>query len=68
MESTGLKSLHRYLTVMYTTSCPSFAALFPGQNPALSVSLVGSLSNAGSCPKCLRSWWLVGCILKSLSM
>lgn len=35
------------------------AALFTGQNLALSVSFVGSLLNSGSCPKCVRSWWLV---------
>lgn len=69
MDSKGLNNLEQYFTIIYTMSFPNhmliffFLLLYKIQNPILYVieSFVGSLLNSGSCPKCVRSWCVVGC-------
>lgn len=66
MESTGLSNLEQYLTVIYTTPSLAVAALLTVQNPVRSSEngICWFPLNSGSCPKCVRSWWLVSWIFK----
>lgn len=57
---TGLNNLDSILQ-LYTPR-PSRVAYYCTESRPL--SFVGSLLNSGSCPKCIRSWWLVGWIFK----
>lgn len=74
MESVGLNNLEQYFTIIYTMSFPRhilycFYYCTKSQIPSCMLqSFVGSLLNSGSCPKCIRSWCVVGCIFKKLSV